>query len=116
MVWSSTLLYIDFIWWLAGNALKNYYVANNPWLMPFCFPMNFDAALNVTGMLVICGFRLGLRKELKNWCKHLLSKAGITTVQSQKVVPDAPPQFDFDSRAYDDVSKEGRRGGERQGD
>jgi hypothetical protein len=48
-----------------------------------------------------------MRKELTNWCKHLLSKAGITTVKSQKVVPDAPPQFDF---ASDDVSKEGRGG------
>ena len=51
--------------------------------------MNFDAVLNVTGMLVICGFRLGFRKELKNGCKHLLMlKKRRTTVTTAKGASD----------------------------
>jgi len=112
VVWSSTLLYVDLIWFLAGNAVENYYFASSVWLNPWVFPGNLDVILNMLGMLIVCGFNLGVGKQMKGWRKYMpsffmaqtTSKGGAYSAASSNQVGPSPP-LNFDSKAYDDDQK-----------
>ena len=83
--WSSTLLYIDLIWFLTGNALENYYAPNSRWLHPWVFGGNVDVVLNEIGIVIICGL-VGSTK-LQGWKNRYMIHATHTAGNASSSLP-----------------------------
>jgi hypothetical protein len=120
VVISSTLLYIDLIYFLAAGAVENYHATNIWWLNAWALPSNLDVVLNEIGILIICG--LGIRgKKIHKWVgKYFPAYTAGQTANApgpssavfnfksgeNKVVPDL--SAGIDSHAYDDGSEGGK--------